>query len=88
MFGCAMRKVNACENSRVPIFNAQYVWARTILTAVLIIDIICGVHYYNEWLYWVVSATLLILSWNRFRERGYYYAREVLNEYLRQSNLS
>lgn len=88
MFGCAMRKVNACEDSRVPAFNAQYAWSRTTLTAVLIVGFICGFHYYDEWLFWVVYAALLILSWNRFKERGYYYAREVLNEYLRQSNLS
>jgi hypothetical protein len=29
---------------------------------------------------------LLIISWNRFKERGYYYAREVLNEYLKRTD--
>lgn len=85
MFGYAMRKVNGCENSRVPAFNAQYAWSRTILTTVLIVDLLSAFSFYDEWLFWVIAITLLIISWNRFKERGYYYAREVLYEYLNQT---
>lgn len=85
MFSCAMRNVNGCEDSRVPAFNAQYAWSRTILTTILIIDFVCAFRFYNEWLFWLVAITLLIISWNRFKERGYYYAREVLNEYLKRT---
>lgn len=85
MFECAMRKVNGCEDCRVPAFNAQYAWSRTMLTAVLIVDILCFFRFYNEWLFWIIAMILLIISWNRFKERGYYYAREVLNEYLNRS---
>ena len=81
MFGCAMRKVNGCEDSRVPAFNAQYAWSRTILTTMLILDFLCAFRYYNDWLFWLIAVILLVISWNRFKERGYYYAREVLNEY-------
>lgn len=86
MFGCAMRKVNGCEDSRVPAFNAQYAWSRTILTTMLILDFLCAFRYYNDWLFWLIAVILLVISWNRFKERGYYYAREVLNEYLKQTN--
>ena len=86
MFGCAMKKVNGIENSRVPAFNAQYAWSRTILTAILLTDILCAFRYYNEWIFWPIAIVLLVISWNRFKERGYYYAREVLNEYLKQTN--
>lgn len=86
MFGCAMRKVNECEDCRVPAFNAQYAWSRTILTTILIVDSVCAFRFYEEWLFWLVAIILLIISWNRFKERGYYYAREVLNEYLKQTN--
>lgn len=85
MFECAMRTVNGCEDCRVPAFNAQYAWSRTILTTVLIADILCIFRFYNEWLFWIIAMILLIISWNRFKERGYYYAREVLNEYLNRS---
>lgn len=86
MFGCAMRKVNGCEDSKVPAFNAQYAWSRTILTTMLILDFLCAFRYYNDWLFWLIAVILLVISWNRFKERGYYYAREVLNEYLKQTN--
>ena len=86
MFGCAMRKVNGCEDSRVPAFNAQYAWSRTILTTILIVDFLCAFRYYSNWLFWLIAVILLVISWNRFKERGYYYAREVLNEYLKQTN--
>lgn len=86
MFGCAMRKVNGCEDCRVPAFNAQYAWARTILTTILIADTLCAFRFYNEWQFWPIAMILLIISWNRFKERGYYYAREVLNEYLKRTD--
>lgn len=85
MFGCAMRKVNGCEDSRVPAFNAQYAWSRTILTTILIADIQFAFFYYDKCIYWIIATILTLISWNRFKERGYYYAREVLNEYLNQS---
>lgn len=86
MFGCAMRKVNSCENSRVPVFNAQYAWSRSILTTMSIVGLGCAFRFYNEWIFWPVIIILLIISWNRFKERAYYYAREVLNEYLKQAD--
>ncbi len=88
MFGCAMRKVNGCEDSRVPAFNAQFAWSRTILTTILISTILFAIRYYDEWIFWVASISLLVISWNRFKERGYYYAREVLNEYLKRTSVS
>lgn len=82
MFACAMRKVNGCEDCRVPTFNAQFAWSRTVLTAVLIADVVCFFKFYDKWLFWLIALLFLALSWNRFKERGYYYAREVLVEYL------
>lgn len=81
-----MRKVNGCEDCRVPAFNAQYAWARTMLTTILIADTLCAFRFYNEWQFWPIAMILLIISWNRFKERGYYYAREVLNEYLKRTD--
>ncbi len=85
MFGCAMRKVNGCDDCRVPVFNAQYAWSRTMLTTVLIADTLFAFRFYDEWLFWLIAMILLVVSWNRFKERAYYYAREVLNEYLKQT---
>jgi hypothetical protein len=80
-----MRKVNACKESRVPAFNAQFAYSRTILTAILLLDIFGAIRFYDNYLFWLIALALLLISWNRFKERGYYYAKEVLNEYLRQT---
>ena len=85
MFSCAMREVNSCMDSRVPAFNAQYAWSRTLLTAVWMVDVVMVFHYYDQWKFWLIGLLLLVLSWNRYKERGYYYAREVLNEYIKQT---
>lgn len=83
MFGYAMRNVNCRKDSRVPVFNSQYAWSRTLLTMIWILDILLVFRFYNEWLFWLIGVSLLLISWNRYKERGYYYAREVLNEYLK-----
>ena len=88
MFACAMRRVNVCENSRVQAFNAQYACSRTILTTVWITALLCVFRYYNCVQFWVIALLMFAISLNRFKERGYYYSREVLNEYLKQIKTS
>jgi hypothetical protein len=83
MFNHAMCYSNSDDKSRVPDFNAHYAFSRTMLTTMLIITIILLFHFYNKWETYLVFIPLA-LSWNRYRERGYYYAREVLNEYLKK----
>lgn len=79
-----MRAVNGDEKSRVADFNAQYALSRTILTTVLISTILIIVLYPCFWQSYLTIAILLI-CWNRYKERAYYYAREVLNEYLKKN---
>lgn len=91
MFEYAMRKVNGCENSRVPTFNAQYAFSRTFLTTVLIMIVLIGIglidylRIEDVWVILLIALITMVVSWIRFKERGYYYAREVLNEYINQS---
>lgn len=81
MFGCAMRKTNGNQDSRVPDFNAQYAFSRVLLTTLFIVTIIAIAYHLCDWRYYLMIVPTLV-AWNRFKERGYYYAREVLNEYL------
>jgi len=83
MFGYAMRMTNSANDTRVPDFNGHYALSRVILTTVILAVIIIEIRYYNVWYSWLISIPVLILAWIRFKERGYYYAREVLNEYLK-----
>lgn len=82
MFGRAMRISSGNEKSRVPDFNAHYALSRTVLTVMLIISGVLIIHYYGCWKTYLIIIPLL-LAWERYRERGYYFAREVLNEYLK-----
>jgi hypothetical protein len=81
MFSVAMHFSSSDNNTRVPDFNAHYAFSRVILTAVLVVAIILLIRFYNQWKTYLLFIPLL-LSWERYKERGYYYAREVLNEYL------
>lgn len=84
MFSLAMRETNGNPTTRVQDFNAQYAFSRVLLTTLLVITIVAIVYEPCCWKSYLTIIPLLI-SWNRFRERGYYYAREVLNEYLNKN---
>jgi hypothetical protein len=83
MFGYAMRMVNSNKESRVSDFNGHYALSRVIFTLLMIAAVFTEIEFYDVWYSWPISMTILFLAWNRFKERGYYYAREVLNEYLK-----
>lgn len=82
MFGYAMRMVNEKKDCRVPDFNGYYAFSRVIFTTVIIAVFVVELKFRCIWYSWLISIVVLSLAWSRFRERGYYYAREVLNEYL------
>ncbi len=82
LFSKAMREVNGDQNSRVPDFNTHYALSRTILTTVLISSVLIISAKPCDWQSYLCIVVLLI-CWNRYKERAYYYAREVLNEYLK-----
>lgn len=84
MFGYAMRMVNANKDCRVPDFNGHYALSRVILTTLFIAVVFVEIEFYDVWYSWLISLAILLLARNRYKERGYYYAREVLNEYLKQ----
>lgn len=81
MFKTAMRIANGEKDTRVPDFNAHYAFARAMLTAMLIITVVVIWAFYCHWQAYLVLIPLG-LAWERFKERGYYYAREILNVYL------
>ena len=84
LFSKAMREVNGDQDSRVPDFNAYYALSRTILTTILISTILIISSYPDCWQSYL-SIIVLLICWNRYKERAYYYAREVLNEYLKKN---
>lgn len=84
MFSRAMSYSNADTNTRVPDFNAQYAFSRTLLTTMIVSSILIIINNYTDWRAYVVMTGLTSLCWNRYIERGFYYAREVLIEYTKK----
>lgn len=86
MFGRAMSYSNDDKDTRVPDFNAQYAFSRVILTTSIILSVLWLVHYYDVWWMWLLVIFVVYMSWRRCKERGFYYAREVLTVYLRKKS--
>lgn len=83
MFGKAMSYSNSNEKTRVPDFNAQYAFSRVMLTLAIVSASIIMPKFYDLWWAWLIALAVIILIGRRCKERGYYYAREVLIEYLK-----
>ena len=83
MFGKAMSYSNANEKTRVPDFNAQYAFSRVMLTLVIVSAGVIIPKYYELWWVWIIAIAAILLVGRRCKEIGYYYAREVLIEYLK-----
>lgn len=81
MFEKAMIYSNSA--ARVPDFNALFAFSRVMLTLAWVVGIILAFEYYCCWWYWLILATVILVLWNRCKEMGYYYAKEVLVEYLK-----
>lgn len=81
LFSIAMRKSNGQE--RVDNFNALYAFSRALLTTVLIATPVIIITHYTEWRYYPLTIIVFLVLWLRTKQRGYYYAREVLNTYLK-----
>lgn len=84
MFGRAMSYSNGNKDCRVPVFNANYVFSRVLLTAVTFVTVALIVSSSSDWRVYLIIP-IWYICWRRFKERGYYYAREVLIEYLKQN---
>lgn len=82
MFSTAMQYSNSDNSTRVPDFNAQYAFSRSLLTTMIILSLIVLIQYGCELISsWFILVPLFI-SWYRYKDRAYYYAREVLLVYL------
>jgi hypothetical protein len=83
LFSIACRYANSTtnQNARVREFSAQYAFARSLLTVVLISTILLLIHNFCNWKYYFLIGVLFVV-WLRAKQRGYYFAKEVLTEYL------
>lgn len=87
LFSIAMRHANGQKDSRIDDFNANYAFSRVLLTTILIGTVILLIKNYFDWRFYTVLIPLLVMFWLRCKQRGYYYAKEVLNEYLKKQQI-
>ncbi len=86
LFAFAMRYANGQKDSRVDDFNALYAFSRSLLTTVFIGTLVLLIDNYSDWRYYIILLPSLIIVWLRCKQRAYYYAREVVNVYLKSKN--
>lgn len=83
LFNIAMRFANGTKDTRVDDFNSSYAFSRSLLTCVLISFVLLGYKEYDNWEFYLISFPILFVFWLRCKQRAYYYAKEVLNVYLK-----
>jgi len=83
LFSIAMRYANGQKDGRADDFNANYAFSRNLLTTILIGTTLLLIKNYRSWEYYVLFIPFLFIAWLRCKQRAYYYAREVLNIYLK-----
>jgi len=84
LFAIAMRSANGEKDSRVEDFNTLYAFSRVLLTTVLLSAIALLTQHRCDWRYYMVLIPATLVIWLRCKQRGYYYAKEVLNVYLKK----
>jgi hypothetical protein len=84
LFSIAMRYGNG--QARADDFNALYAFSRVLLTTVLLGSIFLIIENVKDWRYYAVLIPTIVIIWFRCKQRGYYYAREILNCYLKAKN--
>jgi hypothetical protein len=82
LFTIAMRY--SSSNTRVEDFNSSYAFARSLLTTAIVGGVFILCKHYADWKYYALIVPIIIALWLRCKQRGYYYAREVLNVYLKE----
>lgn len=87
LFGIAMRYTNGEKDNRIDDFNAIYAFSRTLLTTVIIGGILVLIKNYHDWRYYAVILPAIFILWLRCKQRGYYYAKEILNVYSKANSL-
>lgn len=84
LFSIAMRYANSDKFPRVHTFNESYAFSRVILTTLILSFLILSFKYYHSAYFWTTFPILLAASWQRCKERAYYFAKEVLQSYLKE----
>lgn len=82
LFEIAMKYALLSNNKKIDDLNASYAFSRVLLTCTLTISILIFYNYYTNYLSYCILIPLIVIVWLRAKDKGYYYAKEVLITYL------
>ena len=81
LFQIAMRNIDLNSKGRITDFNSAYAFSRNIFVAIIICSIIAIFRSPNI-LFIGGAVAIAFVVWLRAKQRGYYFAREVLLQYI------
>jgi hypothetical protein len=82
LFEIAMRNVYAQKYDRVNNFNAIYAFSRSLTLAFFVSVVLVLLSQSSNIKLVIILLIVTLVSWYRTKQRGFYYAREVLNMYV------
>jgi hypothetical protein len=83
LFRTALRYALSADPNRVDDFINSYVFSRNVLTSFIICCIFLIITFDQNFIYLVLCAIAIVISWQRAKESAHYYSREVFETYLR-----
>ena len=69
------------NKERLNDFLQNFIFARVMLTVVILLVVLFGFKYYVYWQFYIISITVIVILWLRAKQRAYYYAAEVFRVY-------
>lgn len=82
LFSIASRYATPENSIRVADFNANYAFSRVILTTMLLVSLMLIWANFTNPLIYLVTIPTIFIAWLRSKQRGFYFAKEVLKNYL------
>lgn len=82
LFAKAQMLANNTKSNRLSDFHLVFVFSRSMLTAIMLGGLGLLPKMYDDLWYYPVFLTAIFIFWYRGKQQSYYYAREVLIEYL------
>lgn len=87
LFSCALRKISGEKEGKVEDLNSGYAFSRSLLTTGVIGIPFVLYQHASDIRFFLILLPLLFVLWLRAKQRAYFYAREVLNSYLKLKQL-
>lgn len=86
LFSIAMRYAFTTKDNRLEDFSNSYAFSRIMLTCSILSSIVVIANYSDNWRAYL-SIIVTYLFWYRAKQKGYYFAKEVLQVYSKIENI-